>query len=64
MLDGIVGFSEGVPDYGLGLTLGTRVGNSLMLELGVDYMLGTSLLDVLDYSIDNWTFRAGIGWMF
>ncbi len=35
-----------------------------MLELGVDYMLGTSLLDVLNYSIDNWTFRAGVGWMF
>ena len=64
LIDGILGFSEGVPDYGLGFTLGTRIGNSLMLELGADYMLGSNLLDVLDYSMDNWTFRAGIGWLF
>ena len=64
MLDAVLGFSEGYPEYGLGLTLGTRLGNSLMLELGADYMLGGNLLDVLDYSLDNWSFRAGIGWMF
>ena len=64
MLDAILGFSEGYPEYGLGLTLGTRLGNSLMLELGADYMLGGNLLDVLNYSLDNWSFRAGIGWMF
>lgn len=64
MLDGIVGFSEGRPDYGVGLTLGTRLGNSLMLELGADYMLGGDIRDVLDYSMDNWIFRAGVGWMF
>ena len=64
MLDAILGFSEGYPEYGLGLTLGTRLGNSLMLELGADYMFGGNLLDVLNYSLDNWSFRAGIGWMF
>ena len=64
MLDAVLGFNEGYPDYGVGLTVGTRLGNSLMLEIGADYMLGGNLIDVLDYSIDNWNFRMGIGWMF
>ena len=64
LIDGIVGFSEGDPDYGLGLTVGTRLGNSLMLELGTDYMIGSSLSDILDFSIDDFTFRAGVGWLF
>ena len=64
MLDGIIGFSEGYPEYGVGLTVGTRLGNSLMLELGADYMLGGNLADLMDFSIDDFTFRAGIGWMF
>ena len=64
MLDAVLGFNEGYPDYGVGLTAGTRLGNSLMLEIGADYMLGGNLIDVLDYSIDNWNFRMGIGWMF
>lgn len=64
MLDGLLGFSGMAPQYGLGLSLGTRLGNSLMLELGVDYMLGGSVQDVMDFSLDDFTFRAGIGWMF
>ena len=64
MLDGILGFSEGYPSYGLGLTVGTRLGNSLMVELGADYMLGANRKEVMNYSVDKWTFRAGIGWMF
>ena len=64
MLDGILGFSEGYPSYGLGLTVGTRLGNSLMVELGADYILGANRKEVMNYSVDKWTFRAGIGWMF
>ena len=64
MLDGILGFSEGYPSYGLGLTVGTRLGNSLMVELGADYILGANRKEVRNYSVDKWTFRAGIGWMF
>lgn len=64
LLDGIVGFSDGYPSYGLGLTVGTRLGNNLMLELGTDYMFGANLSELIDSSIDDWTFRAGIGWMF
>ena len=64
MLDGILGFSENSPDYGVGLTLGTRLGNSLMVELGTDFMLGGTLSDMLDFGMDDVTFRAGIGWLF
>lgn len=64
ILDGLVGFDAGCPDYGVGLTIGTRIGNSMMIELGADYMLGDSLDDIVDFSLDDWTFRAGVGWMF
>ena len=66
MLDGIIGFENVVPTYGVGLTLGTRLGNNLMLELGADYMIGKfeSGMTIKQFSIDNFEFRAGIGWMF
>ena len=64
MLDAILGFSGLRPDYGVGLTIGTRIGNSLMVELGTDYMIGGSLEDISDFRLDDFTFRAGIGWMF
>ena len=66
MLDGIIGFEDMVPAYGVGLTLGTRLGNNLMLELGADYTIGRfeSGMTIKQFSIDNFEFRAGIGWMF
>ena len=66
MLDGIIGFSEGSPNYGLGITLGTRIGNNLMAELGVDYTIGKfdGGMVIKDFSLDNFEFRASIGWMF
>ena len=64
MLDGIIGFEDMAPEYGLGLTIGTRLGNSLMLELGADYMIGGTWQDAMDFSLDDFTFRCGIGWMF
>lgn len=60
MLDGILSFENLLPQWGVGFTLGIRLGNSLMLEAGVDYQLNHSF----DLSLDNWTFRAGVGWMF
>ena len=60
MLEGIVGVDNLLPTYGVGLTVGARVGNSLMLQLGVDYDINRAM----DFSLDRWTFRAGIGWMF
>ena len=61
MLDALLFFSNGLlPEYGVGFTLGTRLGNSLMLELGADYHIDPAW----SFGLDNWTFRAGIGWMF
>ena len=64
MVDALIGFDEKLPEYGVGLTLGARVGNSLMLEAGVDYMLGNCMADLMDVSMEDFTFRAGVGWMF
>ena len=64
MVDALMGFEEQVPEFGVGLTVGTRLGNSLMLEAGADYMLGNSLNDVMNFSMDDLSFHAGIGWMF
>lgn len=63
MLDGTVGFEELLPQFGVGLTIGTRIGNSLMAELGADYMLG-GIGNIKPFSLDRFQFRAGIGWMF
>ena len=66
LLDAIVGFDSLVPTYGAGLTLGMRFGNHFMAELGADYMIGefNALRPVRDFSMDNFEFRAGVGWMF
>ena len=66
MLDAIVGFENAVPSYGAGITLGTRIGNHIMAELGVDYMIGKfeGGMQIKRFSIDNFTFRASVGWMF
>ena len=63
MLDGIVGFKDVIPQFGVGLTVGTRIGNSLMLELGADYMIG-GMDGYNGFDIDNFQFRCGVGWMF
>ncbi len=63
MLDGIVGFKDVIPQFGVGLTVGTRLGNSLMLELGADYMIG-GMDGYNGFDIDNFQFRCGVGWMF
>lgn len=65
MVDAIIGFEDVTPTYGLGLTIGIRVGNHLMLELGTDYTIGKfSPAAVNQFSLDNFEFRAGVGWMF
>lgn len=63
MLDGIVGFEAGIPQFGAGITVGTRIGNSIMVELGADYMIG-GMNGYNQFDIDNFQFRAGAGWMF
>ena len=66
MMDGIIGFDDLIPTYGVGLTVGTRIGNHFMVELGADYGIGkfTDGMTISKFSMDNFEFRAGIGWMF
>ena len=65
MAEAIIGFEDSMPEYGVGVTLGSRIGNHVMVELGADYMIGkSSPLGFNDFSIDNFSFRAGIGYMF
>ena len=65
VLDGIVGFDGIIPTYGVGLTLGVRAGSSLMLQAGVDYTMGNFVGQPLySFDLENFKFRAGIGWMF
>ena len=63
MLNGLMGFKDKVPQFGVGLTVGTRIGNDLMVELGADYMIGG--MDGLNaFSLDSFQFEVGVGWMF
>ena len=63
MVEGIVGFENLIPQFGAGLTIGTRIGNSLLAELGIDYEIG-GVNGYNQFSVDNFQFRYGIGWMF
>ena len=51
---------------GLGITVGTRIGNNLMAELGVDYTVGKfeNGMTIKKFGLDNFEFRASVGWMF
>ena len=63
MLGGVVGVDNMVPQYGVGVTVGSRIGNSLMVEAGANYMIGGN--DGYNkFALDNFQFHAGIGWMF
>ena len=64
MLDAIVGLdSYGLPEYGVGLTFGARLGNSLMTQIGVDYTF-MDMNGMKPWALNNMSIRAGIGWMF
>lgn len=64
LAEGIVGFDENnLPEFGAGVTVGARIGNSLMVQAGADYMFA-DLGGFKDFSMDSLTFRAGLGWMF
>ena len=64
-VNAVVGFEEKVPTWGLGGAIGVRLGDSLMIETGADYMFGTfSQMPSFDWDIDNLRITTGIGWMF
>ena len=67
MLGGGVGFDDGFPTLGVDLSLGTRIGNHFMIEAGVGYDAGrfdSLVSNLASTSLDNFSFKARIGWMF
>lgn len=63
-LYGVVGFDKGSVAYGVGTSLGVRIGDSFMVEAGADYMLGSFAQPIYPFSVDNLRITAGFGWMF
>lgn len=67
MAGGEVGFKNSLPTLGVSLSIGTRVGNHFMLEAGAGYEvenIKNFTSDILNTSLDNFSFSARIGWMF
>ena len=67
-LGGVIGFDNMSPQYGVTGSLGVRIGNSLMLEAGVEYMLGNLSdpfnINFTSFDLDDLRVTASIGWMF
>ena len=60
-----VGFNDLVPTYGVDAAIGVRIGNHLMVEAGAGYTIGEFVGEpVYDFSMDNLSFNASVGWMF
>ena len=65
LVGGFVGFENSLPEYGVTLDLGIRIGDSLLSQTGIDYEIGNMknpiIMPTLD--LDRMRFRAAIGWM-
>lgn len=65
LVGGFVGFDNNLPEYGVTLDLGIRIGSSLLLQTGIDYEIGNMenpfIMPTLN--LDRMRFRAAIGWM-
>ncbi len=66
MFNATVGFKENIPEYGVGMTLGLRLGNHIMITAGADYMIGNfrGTMYLNGFSLDHLRVTCGIGWMF
>ena len=62
MLDGIVGFDDMKPEFGVGLTVGARIGDGLLLDVGAQYKLGTVNNFFITPSIENLMLSFSVGW--
>ena len=64
IVSGIMGFDDVMlPEFGVGLTIGTRIGDHLMVQLGADYMIG-GIAGYEPFGLENLEIEAGVGWMF
>lgn len=62
----IVGFSNGVPEWSAGLSLGTKFGFGMIMEMGANYKIGdlANPISVPSWDIDRLTVSASFGWTF
>lgn len=64
-LNALMGFEDDMPTWGVGGTIGIRLGSNIMLQAGVDYMLGSFSDGIFPkWDLDNLRASCGIGWMF
>lgn len=60
----VLGFDNGLPQWGLGAEMGIKIGNGLLISAGANYLVGGFTMDslVMPFSIDRLTFTLGFGW--
>lgn len=65
-LNTVIGFKEGLPEWSAGLSLGTKFGSGMILEMGANYKIGNFNGKIVDlgWNIDRLTVSASFGWTF
>lgn len=58
----VLGFQKSTPVYGLSTSIGLRLGKSMTLSVGAQYMFGSFSKMVFDKDIDRLAFTGSIGW--
>lgn len=58
----VLGFQKSAPVYGANANVGIRLGKSMTLSVGAQYMFGSFANMVFDDNIDRLAFTGSIGW--
>ena len=58
----VLGFQKSAPVYGANASVGIRLGKSMTLSVGAQYMFGSFSNMVFDNNIDRLAFTGSIGW--
>lgn len=58
----VLGFQKSAPVYGANANIGIRLGKSMTLSVGAQYMFGSFANMVFDSNIDRLAFTGSIGW--
>lgn len=58
----VLGFQKSTPVYGLSTSIGLRLGKSMTISVGAQYMFGSFSKMVFDKDIDRLAFTGSIGW--
>ena len=58
----VLGFQKSAPVYGANANVGIRLGKSMTLSVGAQYMFGSFSNMVFDNNIDRLAFTGSIGW--